>query len=247
MADDYAKRHCGDGVDTKYLARDTLDRLTKYGRLEDKLRAGRPKVAFDEDVDEFLRIFLRGNGERPDRDTWWGFTSLGHALQEKAELRKLLEKMNIKQEALWVRLKARYYELYGKKLKKISIVSRPAMSKATMQKRLKVAEIWKNWGFEKLCKVVWIDEKQEYLHSGGTYKCYAPPDTKSMQRAAKTHLGKSERVKYEAAVSAFAGAVYFTFVTGTTGREQHFMVRTFVPRWRHLDPPLLVALLPCLI
>ena len=246
-AEEFAKRHCHDGrpMDSAYLARDTLRRLSQHGDLADLHRSGRPRVAADEDVARFLRIFLQGNGKTGDE--WWGFTSLAHALHEKKELRDLLLKMGISQDHLWHRMEALHIEQTGKRLNKISIVSRVHISPATMRKRLDKARLWKGWGFEKLCKVVWIDEKQEYLRAGGTYKCYAPVGVKSMQRGSSVKLGKSEKVKYEAAVSGFGGAILLQFVTGTTGREQWFPVRTSVPTPRHLDPAALVARPPCLI
>jgi hypothetical protein len=248
-AEEFTELHGGDDckLDAGYLARDTLERLQKSGVVSDLPRSGRPRVALDEDVEQFLHIFLAGNLKNTQDTRWWGFTSLRHALIEKQELRDLLEKMGIKPEALWLRMQAKHLELYGKSMNKISIKRRPVMSAKTKKTRLAAARLWKEWGFDKLCKVVWIDEKQEYLHSGGAYHCYAPPDVKSMQRACEVKLGKSQKVKYEAAVSAFGGAIFFTFITGTTGREQFFLVRTFIPLRRHLDPSRWAARPPCLL
>ena len=247
-AAEYAELHC-DGqdadLDTMYLAQSNMKRLSERGVTDDAARSGRPPVALDDDVEAALRIFLNGNGERGDK--WWGFTSLRHALNYSAQLRALLEKMNIKAEALWLRMKAKHIELHGKEINQINIKRRPQLSKQCKKQRLQIAKLWQQWGYDKLCKVVWIDEKQEYLHHGGTYRCYAPPGVKSMQRETPIKLGKSEKIKYEAAVSAFGGACYFEFITGTTGLEKAFEVRTFIPLWRYLGPTLVVAQPPCLV
>lgn len=249
-AGEYAKKHCSDGatLDTKYLANDTYNRLLLHGHVSDLPRSGKPQSVTDTQVDEFLDIFLAGNGKDPADNDWWGYTSMTHALVENERLRALLEAMGIKQETLWKRMKQRYKARFGKRLKKISIRRKPKLQPKVKKERVRIARLWKQWGKGKLCKVVWIDEKQEYLHPGGTYKCYAPHGVKSMQREVPVALGKAEKVKYEAAVSAFGGAIYFQFVTGTTGRKQPFLVRTFVPLWRHLDPATTGAsVLPSLI
>ena len=216
-------------LDVGRLAKDTLERLQKRGHTNDLHRAGRPQLVSDEDVDAFLDEFLLGN--KKTGDDWWGWMSLRHGLKGSEELRRRFDNMKLKEDALWLRMKASYIERHGKKLTQISIKRRPKLSDATKASRIRLARVWLAWGFAKLCKVVWIDEKQEYLHPGGTYKCYAPPGVKSMQREAAVQLGKSQRIKYEAAVSAFGGAIYFTFVTGTTGRPQMFPVRTCIPAW----------------
>jgi hypothetical protein len=95
--------------------------------------------------------------------------------------------------------------------------------------------------------VVWIDEKQEYLRNGTAYHCYAPPETKSQFRTQRHKSGKAWKVKYEAAVCAWAGPIYLRFITGTTGLETPYKVRTSVPRWADPDNSTLLACLPSCI
>ena len=247
-AEEYKKRHCGEGeaLDTKYLAQDTLRRLEVDGHVQDLWRSGRPQIAADEDVEEFLDIFLAGNGLTGD--DWWGYTSLTHALLANARLRALKDKMGIEDDQLWNRMVAlNRARGHGNKLNKINIIRKAKLTKEVKKERREGAAEWQKWGVDKLCKVVWIDEKRGYLHSGGVYTCYAPHGVQSMQRETKTQLGKSQKVKYKAAVSAFGGALYFTFITGTTGRVQLYKVRTFVPQRRNLDPARGGALPPCLV
>lgn len=171
-----------------------------------------------------LDLFLRGEG-RLGSNEWWGYTSLRHAIQTNDRLRQLVDRSNVKEAGMWLRMKALYKQRYGCDLQKINIISKCALQPATKQKRRAKAKAWKAWGKKRLRDVVWIDEKQEYLKAGGKYRCYAPHGVKSMQRASDVKLGRAAKVKYEAAVSGFAGPVYFKFITGTSGLSTGSRVR----------------------
>lgn len=230
---------------TDYLTTSTLGRLLGRGEVEDAPRSGRPQKASDKDVQQFMSLFLLGNGK--DGDEWWGFTSIQHALAESEALRDLLTRSQIKAPRMMQRIMAAHMETFGKPMTPITILLKPKLEDRVKTQRLECAVRWVNGGIEKLMDTVWIDEKQQYLRPGGSYRCYGAPGVRSFQRACQIKLGKSERIKYCAAVSAFGGATYFTFVSGTTGRKQPFLVRTCVPVRRHLDPAAGTAMLPSLV
>jgi hypothetical protein len=124
---------------------------------------------------------------------------------------------------------------YKKELKNITIIDKPKLSKAVMKERLKKAKKWQRRGRKKLMDVVKIDEKQDYLRKGTAYHCYAPLETKSLFRTQRSKLRKASKVKYEAAVCAWAGPMYLKFIAGITGLETPYKVRTSVPLWADPD------------
>lgn len=216
--------HAEADLNYKYLAQDTLRRLETDGRLDDAARSGRPEKADDKAVGRMLDVFLKGVGVLGS-DEWWGYTSLHHGLQESATLREELRKSGVSAGHMWKRMKGLYRQRYRKRLKPIHITIKPKLTQAAKNERLRKARQWRGWGKSKLLDIVWIDEKQEYLRNGGTYRCYAPFGTRSMQREGKIKLGKAEKVKYEAAVSAFAGPIYIELTSGTTGLKTGCKVR----------------------
>ena len=147
------------------------------------------------------------------------------------EMARILDRTDVVKATLWRRMQQRHLERYGKKLRKISIRLRPVLKPEVKAKRVEKANDWlgQDKGKQWLRRVVWIDEKQEDLRCGGSYRCYAPHDMKSFQREDLDNLPKKFKVKYEAAVSAVLGPVYFNFISGTTGKPKKYKARTLVP------------------
>lgn len=220
-------------LNLNYLARDTMRRLQEDGVLGDHPRAGAPPKLSSEKRRRALHVFLRGNGKAEEE--FVGFPSLAAGLDECEELRTIQEEADITPRTLWRALKAEYHEQYGCKLTRISIIFRPKLKKTVKKERLAKAQEWAQWDLEKFRRIVWIDEKQEYLRKGGTYRCYAPFGMKSFLRESKAPLGKCPKLKYEAAVAGFCGPVFFKAITGTTGAQFGYKVRTVPPR-AHFDP-----------
>lgn len=217
-------------LDVEHLYVSTLQRMQRDGELGNRKARGAEKRASDAVVQRALDLFLRGNGEPEPK--WLGFTSLKHALASSEKLAKIHEQSGVTEYTLWGRMKQRYQEEHGKELKKLCITFKPKLSAEVKQARLDAAKAWKKL---KLENVVFLDEKQEYLREGGTYRCYGPPEKKSFQRETDQALGKASKLKYLAAVSGFAGPLYLKAVTGTTNLKKGYKVRT-VPLRTDLHP-----------
>lgn len=231
-------------LDLQYLAKDCLGRLLEDGILGDHARAGAPPKLTAWKRRRALKLLLRGNNMVGKE--FVGYTSLAQALEECSELRKIWEEANISRRTLKRALASEYFDQTGKKLRKISIIFKPKLSKKVKAQRLAKALEWLSWDPEKFRNTVWLDEKQEYLKRGGTLRCYAPIDMKSFIREAKKPLGKCPRLKYLAAVAAFCGPIYFRAITGTTMLKRGYLVRTVPPR-ADLNPARLCSRGPCRI
>lgn len=223
-------------LDVGYLARDTLRRMKEDGDVRDRAAPGAPPKLTPEKRAEALDLLLNGNGK--SGVDFVGYASVQAALEECAALRKIAEDAGITPRTLRRNLQDEYRERYGKKLKKICIHFKPKLSPEVKAERLKAAQEWKEWRRRKFYRVVWIDEKQEYLRKGGKYHCYAPPSVTSFIRETDAPLGKCPKLKYEAAVAGFCGPLYFRAITGTTKLNRGYRVRT-VPSSADLDPALL--------
>ena len=210
-----------------YFAQSTLWRMLERQSLGDAARPGAARQLSEENVDKAIELFLAGNGN--EGDEWWGYTSIGHAVADNEEIAAILVEDGVSVQTLWRRMQMRSIETEGKPLKKINIKLKPVLKEDVKQERVDAANLWLEWGLEKLKNVVWIDEKQEYLSPGGTYRCYAPRKMKSFQRADLNDFSSKDRIKYEAAVNARLGPIYLSFITGTTGMPKRFKVRTIVP------------------
>ena len=231
-------------LNLRYLAQDTMTRLREKGDLSNKGGAGAAFKLPENQARRAMDILLNGNGKAGIE--FIGYTSLAHALEESAELRKIQEDSGVHVKTLWRRIKCIYRKVYGKDLKRISIHFRPKLTKDVKKERLRKAKKWKKWSRDDFYRIVWIDEKQEYLKGYGTYRCYAPAGMKSFQCASNSPLGKSPKLKYEAAVCAWAGPLYFKAITGTTGLALGYRVRT-APAGADLNPAFCCPCTPCCV
>ena len=173
-------------------------------------------------------------------------SSVQAAIDECAALRQIQEEAGITTRTLRRNLQDEYMEQYGRKLKKITIHFKPKLAPDVKKERLEAATRWHKWPLSKFFRIVWIDEKQEYLKKGGTCRCFAPPGVSSFIRETDQPLGKCPKLKYEAAVAGFCGPVYFRAITGTTKLARGYRVRT-VPRRADFDPTCRRARRPCFI
>ena len=232
------------GVDVGYLGRDTLKRMREKGDVRNQWASGAPPKLAPEKRAQALHLLLSGNGK--SGADFIGYASIQAAIDECEALRKIPEEAGITTRTLLRNLQDEYRERYGKKLKKITIHFKPKLSKEVKAERLATATTWHRWPLSKFFRIVWIDEKQEYLRKGGTYRCYAPPGMTSFISETDQALGKCPKLKYEAAVAGFCGPVYFKAITGTTKLNQGYRVRT-VPRRTDFDPTCRRARRPCFI
>lgn len=231
-------------LDLGYLARDTLRRMREEGDVRDQPAPGATPKLTPEKRAEALDLLLKGNGK--SGVDFIGYASLQAALEECKALRKIAEDAGITTRTLRRNLQDEHRERYGKKLKKISIHFKPKLAPDVKQERLEAAEKWAQWRRRQFYRIVWIDEKQEYLKRGGLYHCYAPPGMTSFIRETDAPLGKCPKLKYEAAVAGFCGALYFRAITGTTKLKRGYRVRT-VPSSAHFDPASLRSRGPCFV
>jgi hypothetical protein len=227
--------------DAKYLARDVYKRMGSDFQFADCERSGRPRRGTEQQIRDFTEMFL--SGCRPWGENWYGYTSLHHALQENDTLRAMALAIGLGEDRLWERMA----EAHGGKLNKISIVTRYKLDAAHLRARVMCAQRWLLRGFDRLWATVWIDEKAEWLVPHRIYRCYAPDDKKSFCRMGEVDQRHTEKIKYEAAVCAWAGPLWFKFVGGTSGREQPFRVRTVIPAGRHPHPTSIAPRPPCLV
>lgn len=232
------------GLDLHYLATDVLRRLKADGILKNRSGAGAAKKLSDEDAERACELLIRGNGK--EGVEFEGWSSLAHALAECEELRRIKEDSGVSTKTLRARIKKAHKAKYKRNLRKITIRYKPKLTDEVKAERLAAAMKWRLWSLEKLWKIVWIDEKTEWLRASGSYRCYAPPGTASFARESSMPLGKAQKLKYEAAVCGWLGPLYFKAITGTTGLQQGYRVRT-IPPWTDLDPPCRASCLPCCI
>jgi hypothetical protein len=227
-------------ADVPHFIKTVVERLKNNGHTNDLPRSGRPQKLSDAHCWEALNILLDGNRKRGVMgDDWWGYTSLTHALTESRRMRDILLESDISKKQLWVRMRDCYQQRYGKKLKRIAISVKPKLSAMIREERLAFAKEWLARGVRWLTFAVWIDEKKEWLRTGGTYWCYAPAGTKSFTRSSATSLSKAFKYCYIAAVCAHTGPIFLSSITGTTGKRQKYRVRTSHPLGRDLDPALI--------
>jgi hypothetical protein len=206
-----------------YLATATWARMLNGCQLQDAPRSGRPVAAPDTSVEKMLERFLLGNGLQGDE--WWGFTSLHHALEEDVTMHVLMLQSGIGEKQLWARMERVHQRLYNSAMKTIYILQKPKLPPGVKEERLATAKQWQMWGKEELLHVVWIDEKQEWLTKvGRKYTCYAPVDARPITRESEEPLSTKFKIKYNAAVSAFGGAIFLKFITGTTGFAEEWQV-----------------------
>jgi hypothetical protein len=232
------------GLDVMYLARDTLRRLLGVGDVHNLPRPGVAPKLTPELRSQALDLLLEGNGKTGTE--FIGYASLQAALEECPALRMIKEDADITTRTLRRHLEDEYMHRYKRKLRKISIYFKPKLKTDVKAERLAAAREWATWRLRKLYRIVWIDEKQEYLRKGGTYHCYAPPGVDSFICETDAPLGKCPKLKYEAAVAGFCGPLYFRAITGTTKLNRGYRVRT-VPSRAHLDPARARARRPCCI
>lgn len=211
-------------LNESYLYHSTVARVKQQRSLKNQKSPGRPKKLADDVAKEAMHVFLQGNGK--EGQSWWGFTSIAHALWHSARLREIQSEAGITAPTLWRRIKQAHAKEYGAELKKLTIRWRSRVDPAVKGERLAKAREWLSWGAEKLLHVVWIDEKQEYLKEQQLYRCYGPYGRRSFQVESPSTLSEAPKIKYEAAVSAFAGPLYLRCVSGTTGYDSGYVVRT---------------------
>ena len=208
------------------LFKNMFHKLLAEGHCEDLPRGGRPTKAKDSQVDACIHALKRGL--RSKNRTWIGFSSLEDAAKHSHVIQQVVKNANVTLRTLWRRMVKRQIEIYDHHFKKITITVKPKLSPKVKAQRLQAAKIWAKWSLSKLRRVVWIDEKQEYI-GRLSYRCYADDDASSFIMEGKEALNSSKKIKYIAAVSAILGPVYFSTITGTTGLSSKYKVRTCVP------------------
>lgn len=242
----FEEEHPAFAGDAQRLMKTTLHRLLERGDATDQPKPGRPRKVSDIKLDEFLAVFLRGNG-KPQGKGFRGYASVRDAFKRSPRCRALKREMHISFGALWDRLKKRYKEKYGESIKRISLYWKPKLPDHIKAERLASAMEWLATDAETgwLDYAVWLDEKTEWLTTKGIHHCYAPPGMKSHFVEHDRDM-KKQKVKYLAATSALMGALWFGFVAGTSGMKPRHRVRT-VPELGHLDPPTDMTLPPCCV
>ena len=225
-----------DGLNLYYLATDTLRRLQKDGHLSNHQAPGAQKKLSDRDAERALELLIAGNGL--EGEEFIGYRSVNEALVECPEMRRIQEDSGVTKQTLLRRMQDAHRDKYGRKLRKITIRFKPKLTDEVKQERRKAARRWNKWPLKKMLRVVWIDEKAEYLRPSGSIQCYARPGAVSFARSSSAPLGKAPKLKYEAAVAAWCGPLYFKAITGTTGLSLGYRVRT-IPSRADFDPALL--------
>lgn len=205
------------------LFKTQIEKLEKEGHLEPAPLPGRSKKVTDLEVAMCVAAFKRGQGNT--RRTWYGYTSLAHAARECATIVQVLEKADVTQKTLWSRMVTEQVSQTGKGFNKITVRVKHFLSAKVKRKRLEAAKDWITWDAKKLERVIWIDEKQEYI-GVSSYRCYAPDGQDSYSIVAHEKLSQAKKVKYIAAVNAHLGPVYFELVSGTSEWKSNFKART---------------------
>lgn len=211
----------------RYLAKDVYARMASNLDLRNLPRGAKVSCLNDALLDEMIAAFKGGFHDGSGR--FWGFTSPVHAANKPGRFQQLLQGTGLTVKYVWSRMQARHIDTHGRGMKKISIHIKPMLKAETKMLRLEISRQWLEWGMKWLMNCVWIDEKQEYITPGGTYRCYAPDDVTSFGRADTNDFAKKTKVKWIIAVSARLGCPYFNLVTGTTGMKSEYVVRTCVP------------------
>jgi hypothetical protein len=187
-------------------------------------------------VEECIKLFKQG--VRSEDGSWYGYTSIEHAMTECQGIREIVCESDVALETLWKRMKATQVRLHGRSFKQITIHVRPPLSDEVKADRLRIAAEWAEYQLDDLERFFWIDEKQLYVHNS-CYKCYAGDDAMSFIVESHQVLGKKKKLKYIACVNAIVGPVYMGFLSGTSDYDSGFKVRrTVVPLTRHKHPPL---------
>ena len=251
-ADAFEQKHPQEGLKWQYLMRTTLQRLREHGDVADAPKSGRPPLTREALVEEFWTLFLKGNGQPQGKFN--GYTSIHDACKKCHRCEEIRKEMHdakghpIAYETLWHAVRKMHKKKTGRVLRKISLRMKPKLSDTTKAERVQFAidTLERDAIDHFLDYAIWIDEKAEWVTNNGVLRCYAPVGMKSHFVESDKGMNYKFRVKYQAAVGAQMGALYFEFVAGTTGKTPNNPVRT-VPRRRHLHPASLAALLPCLI
>jgi hypothetical protein len=213
-----------------------IEKLIERGNVADRARAGPPLKLDEGKVEECIKLFKQG--AVTEDGSWYGYTSIEHAVTECQGIREIVSKSGVALETLWRRMKATQVRLHGRSFNKITIHVRPPLTDEVKAERLRIAAEWAEYQQDDLERFFWIDEKQLYVHNT-CYKCYADDDARS--RIVESHqvLGKKKKLKYIACVNAIVGPVYMGFLSGTSDYESGFKVRrTVVPSTRHKHPPM---------
>jgi hypothetical protein len=204
--------------------RDLYHRVEKTGSLHDLPRSGRPSSVSDREVELCVAAFKRGLGN-PQTNEWIGFTSIEHAAICCPTIIQTLEATGVTIRTLWNNMNRTQLKLHGKPFKKIVIGIKPKLTAKVRAQRLERAKEWASWDIDKLKRLVFIDEKQEYYRISH-YECYADDDAESRTVESSTTLGEAaKKIKYIAAVNAVMGPVYFSMISGTSDYDTEFMVR----------------------
>lgn len=211
------------GFNHKACAKDVWKRLQSDGHTEDRVKSGRNRVASEGDIARMLRLFLTGTSAGKE---WCGYTSLAQALYLNEQMKELLANSGIKQAQMWARLQEEYRAQHKKALKPITIYEKPILTDKTKRERMACAKRWLQDGEQALIDRVFIDEKKEHIQAGSKLRCYAPANMKSFIRHADQGLQDKYAFKYAAAVAPFCGPVHLEAITGTTGLNKGFKVRT---------------------
>jgi hypothetical protein len=171
------------------LATHTL-KLAKDGRctIRRPVRGGTPGKLTEHQADRAMRIFLDGNGCKPER--WWGFTSISHALANSSRLVAIMEEAGVTEGTLFRRIQERYKEVHGRAMQKISTISKPLLRADVTVERYRKAKEWRKWG-KKSC-LMWcglmrsksICATDKYINDISSL----PHGTGSMFRASKEEL-----------------------------------------------------------
>jgi hypothetical protein len=223
----FVGEHSPDAVkDAERFAKNLCEKMLNHGVIEDLPRSGRPRVLSDQHVDTCTKLFKQGVTRKDG--TWYGFTSLQHAVTECAGIRRIWEESNVTIDQLWNRMKEMQYEVHKTGFNKITIHVRPKFAADVKEERLQKATEWATLTLDQLACYFWIDEKTLYVHNH-TYRCYAPDDQKPCIMEAPLGPSKARRLKYIACVNALIGPVYIAFLSGTSDFDSGFKVRTVVP------------------
>jgi hypothetical protein len=212
-----------------------FEKVCEAGEICDRPKSGRPGLVTYEQVRVCNMHFKRGIGNKR-ADEWYGYTSFAHAARKCEVITKTIEECKIVPATLWRRMREVQQKECGRPFRKITIRVRPPLTRDILQERLAKAKEWCTWDEEYMKSIFWIDEKQEYL-SNSSYECYADDDDSSYTVESHNALGKSAKIKYIACVNTFMGPVYFAIITGTTGYDSGYTVRTSLPPLRYSHPP----------
>lgn len=209
-----------------------IERLLASGKNEDAPRSGRPPMMSEEQTRRALKAFKNGylvKNEMGGEGTWFGFSSWEHAVLEDCTnsdtLRRILTETGMSVRGMWEALQ----RANGGKFRIIHIRYTHKLTDGVRKEREKKAREWAQLKDEVLFDVVWIDEKTEWVHGNRVYKCYAADDAEHIVRHGIMCFGEKKRLRWVSAVSARLGPIYFAEVSGSSGYQTPFEVRTCVP------------------